>query len=48
MSIFMYLIAIVYTFANKVINCFANEKQEEDNKLQIRQDAYLQQNESHN
>lgn len=29
----MFLRAIVYTFANKVINCFANEKQEEGNKL---------------
>lgn len=48
MSIFTYLIAIVYAFANKVINCFANQEQEVGNKLQMRQDAYPQQNESHN
>lgn len=48
MTIFTYLIAIVYTFANKVINCFANEKQEVGNKFQMRQDAYPQQNESPN
>lgn len=35
----MYLIAIVYTFANRII-VYANEEHEVGNKLQMMQDAY--------